>query len=337
MSHAISITYKMGISKALGDYQTVEEIAVITNTDKASLYRLLRALASARLLIECENKSFYTTLLGKIILSPVGNALSIGGKFLIECLGRIRILNLLTEMRAYRKAWNSLDYSLRTGKSAFTNANGRDVYSFLQENEDSARIFDNAVNLLSQYEYRAILSAFDFSTTSKILDIGGGLGLLLCRILLDNKHSIGAIFESPATAKRALVSINALGLQSRCSVIEGNFFEHIPSGFDTYLLKHILHNWDDVHALTILKNCRDAMDNQARVLIIEMIIPDSVNSSYGKIMDLEMLVFSPSGLERRLQDYISILEKAALKVNRIITTNSRIRIIEAGLTGPTKS
>jgi SAM-dependent methyltransferase len=320
---------KIRLHHALDSGSGVEELARITKTDPKSLYRVMRAMANIGILRENDSSNFETTPIGKILLNPFGNAIAIVTRYLIEIIGSLDFIKLLTRLEAYRKAWNALDYSIRTGNSAFTYVNGTDIYQYIENDIKAARIFDSAMSALSAYESSAILSAYDFSGVHTLLDVGGGLGILTAELLKVNPYLAAVILESPSTTRRAAEFIRSLGLDSRCKLKEGNFFECLPRGFDVYLFKHVIHNWNDNRSIAILRNCNNAMNELSRILIIEMVIPPGSQGFYGKLMDLEMLVFSPNGLERNLSEYHSLLVHSNLKISRIIQTKSSLSIIEA--------
>ena len=173
----------------------------------------------------------------------------------------------------------------------------------------------------------AILSGYDFSPFRKIVDVGGGDGSLIEGILKTNPAVLGVVFDLPHAIKHAQQRLEAAGLTNRCQAITGDFFESVPDGGEAYVLKWIIHDWDDEKAVTILRNCRRAMPQQAKLLLIEAVIPPGNTPSFHKFMDLNMLVMT-GGCERTEAEYQALLEAAGFRLTGIIPTQSEMRVIE---------
>jgi hypothetical protein len=174
----------------------------------------------------------------------------------------------------------------------------------------------------------AIIDAHDFSAYRKIVDIGGGNGTLLAHILEQNPQLSGVLFDAPSVIVGAAGAIDTQVNQGRAEKVAGDFFEAVPSGGDAYVLKYIIHDWDDERAIMILKNCRQAMAENGRVLLVEVVIPAGNAPSSGKFLDLEMLLYFYSR-ERTEAEYRDLLQRAGLELIRITPTASQFSIIEA--------
>ena len=191
-----------------------------------------------------------------------------------------------------------------------------------------ARIFNHLMTGGSTSDAAAIIEACDFSVYRKIVDVGGGHGALLAHILEQNPQSSGVLFDAPSVIAGATGAIDTQVNQGRAEKVAGNFFEAVPSGGDAYVLKYIIHDWDDERAIMILKNCRQAMAENGRVLLVEMVIPAGNAPSPGKFLDLEMLLYF-SSRERTEAEYRDLLQQAGLELITITPTASPFSIIEA--------
>jgi ubiquinone/menaquinone biosynthesis C-methylase UbiE len=174
----------------------------------------------------------------------------------------------------------------------------------------------------------AVLMAYDFTGISSIVDIGGGQGKLLEKILQFNPDISGTVFDTPSTIERAMQQVGNNGWRRRCSYVTGDFFTSVPQGADAYLLSGVIHDWDDGRALTILRNCRRAMTENSKLLLVDMIVPDAASASFSKLLDLNMLVMN-GGRERTKAEFCALLEAADYKLTRIIPTMAPQSIIEA--------
>jgi hypothetical protein len=182
---------------------------------------------------------------------------------------------------------------------------------------------------LSASEVGAILGAYDFSKYKKIIDVAGGNGSLIIPLLKISLETNAVLFDLPHVIERAKGRIEGEGLTERLELVGGNFFQTVPTGGDLYILKHIIHDFGDAEALDILRNCRNAMTGGARLLIIEMVIPPGNDPSFGKLIDLEMMLIG--GIERTEAEYQTLLAEAGFKLTNIIPTNSPVGIIESVL------
>jgi ubiquinone/menaquinone biosynthesis C-methylase UbiE len=181
---------------------------------------------------------------------------------------------------------------------------------------------------LSAEEAPAIISAYDFSGIRRLADIGGGQGSLLFTILKIHPQLHGILFDLPYVLEGAQENLAHEGLTERCEVVPGDLFQGVPAGADTYMLKYVIHDWDDERSTAILKNCRRAMTEDARLLLIETVVPAPGEPHYAKLQDLEMLVATGSQ-ERTVEEYSSLLEQGGFKLVRVVPTTEPVSIIEA--------
>ncbi len=307
VSQCIYVATKLKIADLLQDgSMTCEALARATNTDSDALYRILRALASKGIFKEIQPKCFSMTNLGTFLCN--------------DMMGSLRNYILMLGEEHYQ-TWGSLLDSVNTGNSAFEQIYEMDVYSYYLEDPNASNIFELAMTELSVKEDEAILNAYDFSEIKSLVDVGGGLGSLLSAIVDNYPQITGTLLEQPYIIKKTKLS-------RLIRLVEGNFLSEVPEGADCYLLKHIIHNWDDDRALSILRNCHQGMDKNGKLLVIEQVIPPGNDPCAGKFLDINMLVMSPGGRERTELEYQLLFKSAGFKINKIISTSADINIIE---------
>jgi len=314
-ARAIFAAAKLGIPDRLQDAPCAsDDIARATGTDPDALYRLLRALANAGILTESEDHRFALTLLGATLRS--------------DAPGSLRAWVLFSGESFYLQAWQEILYSICTGTPAWNKAHGTSFFEFLRQHPEEAAIFDQAMTSISGGEAPAIVAAYDFSAFQKLVDVGGGRGTLLMTILEANPKLRGILYDQYQVAAGARQQIEAKGFAERCEIVDGDFFESVPSGADAYILKYIIHDWDDDKSLVILRNCHRAMAKEGKLLIVETIIPPPGELHLAKVQDLEMLILLGSR-ERTREQYEALLRQAGFKLVRIVPTREPLSIIEA--------
>lgn len=314
ISQAIYAAAKFGIADLLKEGpKKVDELAAATSTQPDALYRLLRALASVGIFTETGSRQFAMTPLAEPLLSDLP--------------GSKRALALMSGDEQFR-AWGEIEYSIRTGERAFDKVFGQPIFDYLGEHPDKARIFDAAMVGIHGRESDAVLDAYDLSGFRTIADIGGGNGSQLIAILSRHPHLKGLLFDLPHVVERAQERIDGANLHDRCSLIAGSFFESVPEGADAYLLRHIIHDWDDEKSLLILRNCHRAMSSDSKLLVIESVIPPGNDFFPGKFLDLVMLLI-PGGKERTEEEYRDLFARGGFELTRIVPTGSEVSIIEA--------
>ena len=313
--HAILVAANLGLADLLKDGPlSIADLAEATGTHARSLYRMLRALASRGIFSEDADGRFSLTALADPLRSDAPDS--------------IHNWALFVGSEAELQSWAHLSYSVRTGKPAFEHIFGKGWFDYLDEQPEMARIFNNLMSGGSTSDAAAIVEAHDFSVYRKIVDIGGGHGALLAHILEQNPQSSGVLFDAPSVIVGATGAIDTQVNQGRAERVAGNFFEAVPNGGDAYVLKYIIHDWNDERAIMILKNCRQAMAENGRVLLVEMVIPARNAPSPGKFLDLEMLLYFYSR-ERTEAEYRDLLQQAGLELITITPSASPFSIIEA--------
>lgn len=305
---------KLGIADLLKDGpREVSAIASAVGAHPRALYRLLRALASLGILAETTDGGFQLTGFAQTLRSDVP--------------GSLRGLALLYGDEWLWHAYGSTLYSVTTGLPAFDLVHGQPLFEYLHLHPEAASTFNQAMTGYSELESAAVLSAYDFADAAKLVDVGGGQGALLAAILKAYPQTSGVLFDQESVIDHARYVMAHTGVADRCAMTPGNFFDAIPKGGDVYVLKSVLHDWDDERSITILKNCREVMRRGSRLLVIERVVPEGNEPSEAKLFDINMLVVI-GGLERTAREYQELFEAAGFELTRIIRTEALVSIVE---------
>ena len=313
VSQAIYAAAKFGIADLLqAGPRSVDELAAASRTQPTCLYRLLRALASVGIFAEDTDGRFALTPLAEPLVS--------------NAPGSKRALALMMGEEHYL-TWGRLADTVKTGENAFEKLYGVPIFDFLSSHPEQAQTFDAAMTGIHGQETAAVLEAYDFSNIGTLADIGGGNGSNLAAILQKYPAMQGILFDLPHVIERAREPVAAAGVESRCQFATGNFFESAPVGADAYLMRHIIHDWDDEKATTILRNCRAAMPPDGRLLLVESVIPPGNAPFFPKFLDLTMMLI-PGGKERTEPEYRQLLSDAGFELQRIVPTTAEIHVIE---------
>jgi hypothetical protein len=311
----VHVAARLGIADLLRDGpQDASALATAVRAHPRALYRLLRALASLGLFAETPEGRFQLTSLGELLRG--------------DAPGSLRPLALLYGEDWVWRAYGGVFHSVMTGRPAFEHVHGQGLFDYLQRHPEAAASFDYGMTAYSEQEAAAILGTYDFADAGTIVDIGGGAGALLASILTAHPRARGVLFEQPGVIDRARDLMTRAGLVERCATEGGDFFERVPSGGDLYVLKSVLHNWDDADGAAILRACRSAMHSRARLLIIERVIPEGNEPSEAKLFDINMLVML-SGLERTVDEYRTLLRSGGFDLTRVIPTAAPVSVLEA--------
>jgi orsellinic acid C2-O-methyltransferase len=229
-------------------------------------------------------------------------------------------------------AWGRLTDSVRTGETAPQLIAGLGTFEWVAQDPEGAAIFNRSMQELTVRVSRAIASAYDFSGLRTVVDVGGGHGALLPAILRASPQLAGVVYDLPQCAEGADAFLRAEGLADRCRFEAGDFFERVPPGADLYLIKSVIHDWDDAKSRAILARCREAMRPDSRLLLIEILAPERLTGTPFEPMivgsDLNMMVMT-GGKERTETEYRVLVESAGLTVARVVPTPGAMSIIEA--------
>ncbi|MDX6381818.1 MAG: hypothetical protein QOI57_2842 [Rubrobacteraceae bacterium] len=313
-SQAIHVAATLGIADLLEDApKSVDELAQATGTHAPTLYRLLRALASVGVFAEKPDGRFRSTPLAEYLRTNVPRslrawAMQIGQQYLWT-------------------SWGHLLHSVRTGEPAFPKQYGTTAWEYRQAHPEEDAVFNAAMTALSAGVVEAIVQSYDFSGMGVLVDVGGGEGVLLAAILAANPGLRGILFDQPHVLTGANDLLERAGVADRCEVVSGSFFKAVPGGADAYLLKSIVHDWDDTATVKILRACRAVIADTGRLLVLEPIIQPGNEPDPAKFSDLNMLVML-GGQERTAYDFKRLYAEAGLRLTGIIRTGSSLAIIE---------
>jgi SAM-dependent methyltransferase len=223
-------------------------------------------------------------------------------------------------------AFSELGHSAHTGLPAFDKVFGKPRFDWLADHPDEATLFQHAMIALGQGHNEAVAQAYDFGPFARVVDVGGGHGQLLSNILIRHPHLSGVLFDLPAGIQMARA--RGGNFPPNTEFLAGSFFDRVPGGADAYILKKVIHDWNDERAVRILRNCRDAMKPHGRVLVAETIIPPGNEPTTIKLIDAAMLVVT-GGVERTEAEYAALFATAGLRLERVISTGLPISVLEA--------
>ncbi len=307
-SRCLHVVAELGVADALGDQpQSTEALAKATSTQPQALYRVLRLLASLGI-FEWRNGTWNHTESSRFLRSNHPESLR----------DYVRMLGL----PVFWSALEDLEHSLRTGECAFAKRHPEGVFAYLAKHPDESRIFDSAMTSKSHRDIAAILPAYGFSQFATIADIAGGRGHLLRAILKSSPKTQGILFDQPHVVAEVAPEDG-----EKLTVIGGNFFTDSMPKADAYLLMNIIHDWPDAESIKILSAIRRAMSKRARVLIIETVVPDAPGPHLSKELDIAMMAI-PGGMERTQEEYASLAAKCALRLERMVETQSPYSVLE---------
>lgn len=315
LSQAVSACAELGIADILKDGpHAADEIATIAGASPDAMFRLLRALASVGLL-SSEGRRFALTASGNYLRSDVPGSLRGWARFVGHPMTW--------------RPWGDLAHSVRTGTPAFEHVFGVPIFDYLARDPDAAAILNDAMTSVSTADAAAVVQAYDFSPVHTLVDVGGGHGLMLATVLKAHPHMRGVLFELAHAIEGASALLEREGVAPRCEVVSGDFFRSVPEGGDAYLLKLVLHDWDDERALQILCNCQRVMRPNDTLLLVDFVLRAGDERDLGKFADLEMLVLNSGGRERTELEFRDLLGKAGFRLTQIVPTVTPKSVIEA--------
>jgi hypothetical protein len=314
LTQALYVAASLGLADLLVEKpRSVSELAEATNANERALYRVLRSLASVGIFEEVKPKVFSLNDNSQPLRSDVPNSLRNGLIFMGE--------------EWHWRVWADLMHSVKTGKPAWGKVHGTEVFDYFADHPQQSEIFNRAMTDMAASTAPAIVEAYDFSGIEILADIAGGHGLLLAHILKANPAMKGILFDVPSVIEGAQALLKREDVAARVQTVSGNFFESVPPGADAYLMKHIIHDWDDERSEQILRNIYAVSKAGGKVLVVENVIPENNEPHLGKLMDLEMLV-SPGGVERTGEEFRQLFAAGGFRLTRIIPTKSPYSLIE---------
>jgi len=307
-ARVVHVAAELGIADLLAaGAKSTETLAGEAGANVPALHRLLRALASLGVIDELEPGRFALNEMGEQLRGGVPDS--------------VRNLALMFGSERVWRSWGELRHSILTGTPAFRHVFGVEAFEFLARDPKQAAVFNEAMAEITRQVAKDLVTAYDFASFSKIVDVGGGNGTLIATILDSAPKLRGILFDSSSGSAEASEQLRTRGVLERCEVIAGDFFHSVPKGGDAYILKNIIHDWDDERSATILKNCRNAISAGGKLLLVERVMPARIDASAGHqrwtMLDMHMLVML-GGRERTEEEFRSVLASANFELRRIL-------------------
>jgi hypothetical protein len=314
ITQAIHVASTLRIADHLKDGpRSADELGSLTGSHTGSLYRLLRALAAVGIFREDERRTFALTAMGDCLRSD--SATPIGAW--AEYVGSPYVW----------RTWGHLQHSVQTGENAFKSMNGKGIWEYRTEHPELGAVFDRAMTEMSRGAAEAVVGAYDFSAFRHVIDVGGGRGLMLAAILHAHPQMRGTLFDLPGVVAGAKSVLEQRGVIDRCNIVGGSFFEAVPEGGDAYIMRVVIHDWEDDEAVAILRTCRRTMNEAAKLILIERIVAPPNETPATKFSDLNMLVL-PGGRERTREEFSDLFAKSGFELTRVALAGN-VNVIEA--------
>jgi hypothetical protein len=315
MTQLVYVAAELGIADQLWEGpKSAAELALLVGADREYLFRIMRALVSIGVFDQNENEEYLLNPLSEFLCQRVEGSLH---KIAIRHGAEWTWL-----------PWGELIHAVRTGTPAFDHAFGRSHWEYLAGHPDVNEGFSCSMAESAALITSAVLRQYEFSEIGTIIDVGGGYGSLLAGILKAYPTTLGVLFDQAEVVSRAGETLTHQGVINRCECISGDFFTAVPSGGDVYILQRIIHDWNDAKALQILKNCRKAMGNSGKLLIVDRIMPGTSAPSPVKIVDITVMVLYGGGRERTELEFRDLLAQANIRISRMIPLQTESSMIE---------
>jgi hypothetical protein len=316
LHQALYAVAKLGVADLVEEgLSYTSELAVELKVNESALYRTLRMLASQAIFEETAPRAFRNTELSRFLRTGVP--------------GSLRPLFIFWGSEFYYPCFGEILYSIQSGEPSRTKLAGMDGFEYLRQNPEQARIFDDAMSAGSQLAGPAVAAAYDFGAWGSLMDVGGGNGILLSHILRAHRGLRGVLADQDHVLERARKR-GFLGgeLEARTTMEACDFFRGVPTGCRAYLMKSVIHDWDDEQARAILVNCRKAVPRDGVLLLVEFALSGENLPSLGKVIDLAMLILT-GGQERTVDEYRELLASTGFHLDRVVPTAAEFAIIEA--------
>lgn len=317
VSRGLHVATELGIADRLKDGpKSIEELARATGAHQQSLYRLLRMLAGHGVFAEASPGQFQLTPLGAVLQAGVAGSVA----------DAVKMIGDLAGDGSWWTAVGHLRHSIMTGQPGFDYVQGTGFFEYLAQHPAGGTWFDRGLANFATMENAAIVSCYDFGQFRRVVDVGGGQGGFLVEVLKAFPRVTGVLCDRPQVIQEPAY-LTAAGLKDRCEIVGIDFFKSVPSGGDVYVLKRILHDWGDERSVQILRVCREAMGENARVLVVDAVVPPGNEPHPSKIMDILMMV-GFEGQERTEQEFRALYQRAGLKLTQVVPTPSVLSIVE---------
>jgi len=315
-ARALYAAARLGIADLIArGVDTDASLAKTLKADARSLFRLLRFLCSFGIFAQRQDGRFELTELGTLLRNDVS--------------GSMRALVIFQNGDPLYAAWGDVVRSIRAGDEAFTHVHGMNLFAYNAQHPEENDIFNSAMVSSSGTFVDDLAEGYPFGSISSVADIGGGIGRTLVALLKRHPHLRGLVYDTPMVYAAAQRYVEDQGMQDRCEVRSGDFFQSVPQGYDLYMMSRIIHDWDDERATVILRTCRGAMRDASRLLILERVVPPPNQPSAATATDVLMMLVM-GGRERTHDEYQALLEAAGLTLLSTTPIASEMHIVEAG-------
>jgi hypothetical protein len=316
IAHSISVVATLGVADLLAQGpKDAAQLASATSSHPDSLYRVMRALASAGVFAEADDGTFTMTPISQSLRSDAPDS--------------VRNVCRMFGLPIFWRSWGRLLDCVKDGGSGLQHEFGSEAnpFGYFSEHPEDGAVFDNAMTEISRNAGAAIAEACDFGRFKKIVDAGGGHGSLLIAILRRYPAPRGVVFDLPHVVAGAQKAIEAAGLADRCKTVAGDLMESVPAGADAYMMKSIVHGFNDERGALLLRNIRRAIVPQGHLLVVDRVIPEGGAPSPNKPADLQMLVMS-GGRERTPREFEKLFAAGGFRLDKIHSTTGLYSVVE---------
>lgn len=313
-SQVVYAVARLGIADALAaGARTAEEVAGELGTDPDATYRLLRAGEPYGIVRHAGDR---------FDLTPVGRTLVSGSP------DSMRSVILMIGDPRYQAVWNELPSAVATGEPQAQAVHGVSMWDLVERDPAFGSVFNEAMGRLTALDWPTVAAVYDFTPFGSIVDVGGGHGQLLALMLDAAPAADGVLLEQPSLIGPAEKHLGEAGVLDRCRLVGGSFFETAPDDGDLYVLRRVIHDFDDDRAIALLTNLRRHMPSDATLLLLESVVPTGSEPHFAKSLDLDMLLFV-GGRERTEAEFASLLSGSGFRLTRVVPTISTISLVEA--------
>jgi len=314
-STALYVAARLGVADRLADGpRSVSDLALGAAVNEDALYRVLRTLSSIGVFEETSPRTFSNNPASASLRSDVP--------------GSTRPMVVWMADPFHLRVYADAMHSLVTAQPAAEKTVGMPVFEYFARDRELSEVFNDAMTAFSAFVVPSAIEAYDFSGIGTLVDVAGGHGQVLMAILHKHPQMRGILFDVAHVIEGARPRIEQAGLGARCTTATGDFFKAVPEGGDAYIMKHIIHDWDDDRAAAILQNIKRGMKPGGRVILLETVLAAANQPDFGKLIDLEMLLL-PGGRERTADEFRALFARAGFPAVRIIPTRSPLSVIEA--------
>jgi C-methyltransferase len=315
-THLLRAAARLRLADLLaGGPRGAEELAARAGVQAAGLHRLLRGLATLGVFARGRDGRFANNRASAVLRqdAPIS----------------MRDAALYFGSAAQLRAWDGLEAALATGEDAFERIHGMNTWDWFDRHDEERDAFGGTMVAMTRLFAPGVAAAYEFAAVRRLCDVGGGRGDLLAEILLHHPSLVAVLVDSPSVLAAALPFLAARQVAGRVQLLPGSFFDAVPPGCDAYLLKNILHDWDDPRAGKILANCRRAMAAGHRLLVVETVVEASTTREIGPLSDLQMMIVCSGGRERSRADYARLFAAAGFRLSRVVPTAGPMSVLEA--------